>query len=138
MNMLIATFAATTLLLSGTQARRNDGRSSQYDFIIVGGGTTGLAVANRLSEVNDFKVAIIEAGSSVLNNHNVSTLEGYGLAFGTEIDWAYETKSQTYAGGSTQTMRAGKAVGGTSTINGNTQTDMFHCQESLTNFELAI
>lgn len=91
---------------------------SQYDFVIVGGGTSGLVVANRLSEMSDVTVAVIEAGDSVLNNLNVTSVTGYGRSFGTAIDWQYETEDQKYAGGSKQIMRAGKAIGGTSTING--------------------
>ncbi|KAJ5125092.1 Glucose-methanol-choline oxidoreductase N-terminal [Penicillium bovifimosum] len=101
---------------------KNQDDSSHYDFVIVGGGTSGLVIANRLSELRDVTVAVIEAGDSVLNNHNVSTVTGYGRAFGTEIDWAYQTEDQTYAGGGKQTMRAGKAIGGTSTINGMSYT----------------
>lgn len=88
-----------------------------YDYIIVGAGTSGLVIANRLSELN-VTVAVVEAGDLVFNNPNVTDVDGYGDAFGTEIDWAFQTINQTYAGGLTQTMRAGKAVGGTSTING--------------------
>lgn len=116
--MRLTRLTIATIILSAAEAKKDDGGSSQYDFLVVGGGTAGLAVANRLSEMKDMKVAIIEAGDSVLNNHNVSTVQGYGLSFGTEIDWAYKTKNQSYAGGSIQTLRAGKAVGGTSTING--------------------
>jgi choline dehydrogenase-like flavoprotein len=88
-----------------------------YDYVIVGAGTSGLVVANRLSELN-VTVAVIEAGDSVLNNPNVTGVDNYGDAFGTEIDWAFQTTNQTYAGGLKQIMRAGKAIGGTSTING--------------------
>ncbi|KAL1870108.1 hypothetical protein Plec18167_007626 [Paecilomyces lecythidis] len=91
---------------------------STYDYIIVGGGTSGLVVANRLSEQKDVKVLVIEAGDSVYNNPNVTDTAGYGKAFGTEIDWAYETVNQEYAGDHTTIVRAGKAIGGTSTING--------------------
>lgn len=116
MEMLISTLAFTALLLDAVTAKNQDG--SRYDFVIVGGGTSGLVVANRLSESKNVSVAIIEAGDSVLNNHNVTEIMGYGLAFGSDIDWAYQTENQTYAGGSKQIMRAGKAIGGTSTING--------------------
>ncbi|KAL5324785.1 hypothetical protein ACEPPN_005903 [Leptodophora sp. 'Broadleaf-Isolate-01'] len=89
-----------------------------YDYVVVGAGTSGLAVANRLSELCNITVAVIEAGSSVFDNTNVTDIGGYGLAFGTDIDYAYQTVNQTYANGAPQTMRAAKAIGGTSTING--------------------
>ncbi|KAJ9273896.1 CAZyme family AA3 [Paecilomyces variotii] len=102
-------------LAAALPARPSD---STYDYIVVGGGTSGLVVANRLSEQKDINVLVIEAGGSVYNNPNVTDTSGYGKAFGTEIDWAYETVDQEYGGGHTTTMRAGKAIGGTSTING--------------------
>ncbi|KAJ5194869.1 uncharacterized protein N7498_008307 [Penicillium cinerascens] len=94
------------------------GAEPTYDYIVVGGGTSGLVVANRLSENDDINVLVIEAGGSVYNNPNVTSTTGYGKAFGTAIDWAYKTVDQEYAGNYPQTVRAGKALGGTSTING--------------------
>jgi choline dehydrogenase-like flavoprotein len=116
--MIASTITLWIIWLGAVAAKGHDKTPARYDFVIVGGGTSGLVVANRLSEKPDITVAVIEAGDSVLNNPKVSEVSGYGLAFGSEIDWAYQTENQTYAGGQQQTMRAGKAVGGTSTING--------------------
>ncbi|KAE8145655.1 hypothetical protein BDV25DRAFT_133591 [Aspergillus avenaceus] len=92
--------------------------NATYDYVVVGGGTSGLVVANRLSEDPSVSVLVIEAGGSVFDNPDVTTVNGYGLAFGTDIDWQFQSVNQTYAGGAQQVLRAGKAVGGTSTING--------------------
>ncbi|KAJ5929998.1 hypothetical protein N7466_005491 [Penicillium verhagenii] len=120
--MIISTIVVGSIWLGAVVAKKHDALLPSYDFVIVGGGTSGLVVANRLSERQDVTVAVIEAGDSVLNNPNVTTPYGYGKAFGTDIDWAYQTEDQKYAGGKKQTMRAGKAIGGTSTINGMSYT----------------
>ncbi|KJK77220.1 hypothetical protein H634G_07527 [Metarhizium anisopliae BRIP 53293] len=92
--------------------------ASKYDYIVIGGGTSGLVIANRLSEDRNVSVLVIEAGKSVLNNANVTDVDGYGLAFGTDIDWQYKSVNQTYGGNKELVFRAGKAVAGTSAING--------------------
>lgn len=115
--MIFSNLVIGSIWLGAVVAKKHEALLSSYDFVIVGGGTSGLVLANRLTE-KDFTVAVIEAGESVLNNVNVSTPYGYGRSFDTPIDWAYQTEDQTYAGGKKQTMRAGKAIGGTSTING--------------------
>lgn len=92
--------------------------ATSYDYIVVGGGTGGLVVANRLSENSAVSVLIVERGDSVLENTQVSDPNAYGAAFGSSIDYAYQSTAQEYAGGRVQTLRAGKALGGTSTING--------------------
>lgn len=113
-------FASLALLpfAAAIPARVAQNTQSSYDYIVIGGGTAGLVVANRLSEYQNTSVLVIEAGGSVYNNTNVTDTTGYGNAFGTNIDWAYQTVNQEYGGGSPQTLRAGKALGGTSTING--------------------
>ncbi|KAF3803788.1 Glucose oxidase [Colletotrichum gloeosporioides] len=105
-------------LLAATALAYPAASSQRFDYVIIGGGTSGLVVANRLSELKNVTVAVIEAGDSVYDNVNVTSPSGYGLAFGTDIDYAYQTTAQKYGGNKTQTLRAGKALGGTSTING--------------------
>ncbi|CAN9401760.1 unnamed protein product [Alternaria alternata] len=94
--------------------------SPRYDYIIVGGGTSGLVVANRLSEDYNVSVAVIEAGGVELYNPNITDTSKYGNAFSTSVDWQYESVPQTFAGNASQVLRAGKALGGTSNINGMT------------------
>ena len=90
----------------------------EYDYIIIGGGTCGLTVANRLSELSNVTVAVIEAGASVLNNPNATNVDDFTVALGTPIDWQYESTKQTYAAGQNIEYHSGKALGGCSTING--------------------
>ena len=92
--------------------------SLDYDYVIIGGGTCGLVLANRLSEDSNITVAIIEAGGSVINNPNVTSTIGYGDGFFTDIDYAYNSTPQIYTDNRIQTYHSGKALGGTSTING--------------------
>ncbi|KFY74509.1 hypothetical protein V499_05464 [Pseudogymnoascus sp. VKM F-103] len=92
----------------------------EFDFIIVGGGTAGLTLANRLTEFPHVTVAVIEAGGEVINNPNVTDPNSFTLALGTAIDWQYESVNQTHAGDQKIAYHSGKALGGTSTINGMT------------------
>ena len=46
--------------------------NKQFSFVIVGGGTAGLALANRLSENAEWSILVIEAGPSTLNNSFVN------------------------------------------------------------------
>lgn len=97
-----------------------------FDYVIVGGGTAGLVVANRLSANPDTTVAVIEAGDSAFDNPNVTrvptSLAEFGLGFGTSVEWGYTTVPQKYAKNSNLTVPywAGKGLGGTSLINGMT------------------
>lgn len=95
-----------------------------FDYVIVGGGPAGLVVANRLSADPKVTVAVIEAGDSAFNNPNVTilpkSLSEYGLGLGTSVDWGYTSEPQKYTSNRTLPYHAGKALGGTTTINGMT------------------
>lgn len=89
---------------------------SSFDFVVVGGGTSGLVVANRLSESPDAQVLVIEAGYSALDNENSTFPE---LSGSTEtIDWRYQSASQIYAYDRIEPLPGGKGIGGSSLING--------------------
>ncbi|KAK5732634.1 hypothetical protein LTR17_010315 [Elasticomyces elasticus] len=58
-----------------------------FDYIICGGGLTGLTVASRLSEDPDIHVLVIEAGGDDHNDPRVYDVRTYGQAFDTHLDW---------------------------------------------------
>jgi choline dehydrogenase len=99
-----------------------------FDYVVVGGGTAGLVVANRLSENPTVRVAVIEPGGDERNNPNVTIATNYIdlKAYNTPIDWAYQTVPQVGVNNKPLIYHQGKAIGGTSAING-TQSPLPNC-----------
>ncbi|KAJ5295340.1 hypothetical protein PENANT_c001G06072 [Penicillium antarcticum] len=94
--------------------------SFQLDYIIIGGGTAGLAVAARLSEDPEVQVGVIEAGPSALgreDNGAINIPGRYGETIGSEYDWQFETTSQPGLGGRSLPWPRGRVLGGTSALN---------------------
>ncbi|KAI0846031.1 putative GMC oxidoreductase [Daldinia vernicosa] len=94
--------------------------SETFDYVIAGAGTCGLVLANRLSEDPNVQVVVVEPGDDVRNNPNVTDVGAFLRALNTEIDWQYTTTPQPGADNKSIPFHAGKAIGGTSTINGMT------------------
>ncbi|RSH94240.1 hypothetical protein EHS25_004043 [Saitozyma podzolica] len=92
--------------------------NKNYDYVIAGGGLTGVVLAKRLSEDASKTILLIEAGYDEENNPEVYDASQYQAAFDTSLDWAYQTVPQSNADGQSQTIRAGKALGGSTAING--------------------
>ena len=69
--------------------------AKEYDYIIVGAGTAGCIVANRLSEDPSVKVLLLEAGGSDSNIADIP--QAVFMLQETAIDWKFRTVPQKYA-----------------------------------------
>ncbi|XP_044763982.1 glucose dehydrogenase [FAD, quinone]-like [Coccinella septempunctata] len=92
---------------------------SEYDFIVVGAGTAGCVVANRLSENPDWRVLLIEAGRPENYVMDMPIIANY-LQF-TDSNWKYKTEpSDKYCMGLDNKQcnwPRGKVIGGSSVLN---------------------
>ena len=89
-----------------------------FDFIIVGAGTAGCLLANRLSRDPSRRVLLIEAGGKD-DYHWVHIPVGYLYCIGNpRTDWLYQTEPAVGLNGRTLRYPRGKVLGGCSSING--------------------
>ena len=87
-----------------------------YDYVIVGAGSAGCVLANRLSEDPDVQVLLLEAGPPD-TNENIHVPLGYLKLGGTEVDWDYHSAPEHECNGRRITLPRGKVLGGSSSIN---------------------
>ncbi len=89
-----------------------------YDYVIVGAGSAGCVLANRLSEDPDTRVLLLEAGGSD-NYHWIHIPVGYLYCIGNpRTDWGYKTAACEGLNGRELLYPRGKVLGGCSSING--------------------
>ncbi|KAL3426544.1 GMC oxidoreductase [Phlyctema vagabunda] len=119
--------APFTVPFHGRVIGRDAALAASYDFVVVGGGPSGLIVANRLTEDADTTVLVIEAGE-LDQNEDFITIPGYaaGLqpqaAVGTKYDWNLTYAPQAELNGREVSIPIGKVVGGGTVLNRMSET----------------
>jgi choline dehydrogenase len=87
-----------------------------YDYIIVGAGSAGCVLANRLSEDPSVRVLLLEAGGSD-RSLKVKIPAAFAQQFHTKLDWDYQTEPEPHVDGRTLYIPRGKMLGGSSSMN---------------------
>ncbi len=91
--------------------------TEEFDFIIVGAGTAGCVLANRLTECGRYSVLLLEAGGSDRSIW-IQMPIGYGRTFfDKRINWMYDTEPVEALGGRRSYWPRGKVIGGSGSIN---------------------
>lgn len=92
--------------------------SNAYDFIVVGGGTAGLAVASRISAgLPNLSVLVIEAGPDGRQDPAITVPGRKGSTLGGKYDWNFTTVAQPAADNRVFAQNRGKVLGGSSALN---------------------
>ncbi|WP_062209776.1 GMC family oxidoreductase [Aureimonas sp. AU12] len=92
--------------------------SDTYDYVVIGGGTAGCTLANRLSVDPSVRVLLLEAGGRD-NYAWIHIPVGYLYCIGNpRTDWCFQTEAEAGLGGRALNYPRGKVLGGCSSING--------------------
>ncbi len=94
--------------------------STTYDFVIIGGGSAGCALANRLSADPSTRVLVLEAGRPDYSwDVYIHMPAALSFPIGNRFyDWKYESEPEPHMGGRRIYHARGKVLGGSSSING--------------------
>jgi choline dehydrogenase len=89
---------------------------TQYDYIVIGAGSAGCVVANRLTEDRETTVLLLEAGNLDTKPEIQIPAECVNL-IGSEVDWGYFSEPEPYLNQRKIFCSRGKVLGGSSSIN---------------------
>jgi choline dehydrogenase len=98
------------------QKKLASGLKPSYDFIVCGSGSSGSVVSRRLAENPDLSVLLLEAGGHD-DLPSISDGRQWASNIKTERDWNFQTRSNPNLNGRTDSLAAGKVLGGGSSIN---------------------
>ena len=87
-----------------------------YDYIIIGAGSAGCVLANRLTEDSKCKVLLLEAGGTD-KKPEIHIPGAYSKLFHTPVDWAFWTEPQKHISNRKLYIPRGKTLGGSSSTN---------------------
>jgi choline dehydrogenase-like flavoprotein len=87
-----------------------------YDYIIVGAGSAGCVLANRLSEDPSTRVLLLEAGGRD-RSLKIKIPAAFPQQFHTKLDWDFATEPEPHVDGRSLFVPRGKALGGSSSMN---------------------
>ncbi|MBV8887437.1 MAG: GMC family oxidoreductase N-terminal domain-containing protein [Chroococcidiopsidaceae cyanobacterium CP_BM_RX_35] len=89
---------------------------THYDYIVIGAGSAGCVVANRLTEDDDTTVLLLEAGNPDSKPEIQIPADCFTL-LGSEVDWGYFSEPESYLNDRKMLCSRGKVLGGSSSIN---------------------
>jgi choline dehydrogenase len=96
----------------------SQGFDGEFDYVIVGAGSAGCVLANRLSASGKYSVLLLEAGPRDTNPW-IHVPLGYGKLFKEKaVNWMYQTEPEPGLNGRSVFQPRGKTLGGSSSING--------------------